>query len=217
MYILKAIAVFCLIVLVRGEPGRLVPINGTVGGSATAAEPLEVGLGSQPLGGSDANDTMEFDFVNLPGYGVVDDANSTANGSFSCYERRYGYYADVSRSCQMFHLCYPVREATTNSISYQRFSFVCSDNAFFDQAHLVCVENETSIACEDSEHYYEPSNDRLMESLQATQPGMFATEDESSNNGTSPDSSPSLTSQDAPSASASEQAYHVYNLYNDWY
>ncbi|XP_053212412.1 uncharacterized protein LOC128395942 [Panonychus citri] len=228
MYILKVVAVFCLILVVRCEPGRpLIPVNGTAGGSATAAEPLEVGVGGQPLtGDSEGNGTMEFDFVNLPGYGVVDDANSTLNGTFSCFERRYGYYADVSRSCQMFHLCYPVREPSGNSIVYQRFSFVCSDNAFFDQAHLVCVENETSIACEDSEHYYEPSNDRLMESLQATQPGMFATEDESINGTSSLPSSSDSSSSSSPSApssltpsesSPSEQAYHVYNLYNDWY
>ena len=112
-------------------------------------------------------DAVDFDFVNLPGYGVVDDANSTANASqFSCYQRRYGYYADVPKNCLMFHLCYPVQEPTTQQILFQRFSFVCSDDAIFDQQHLVCVDNETlSVPCEDAPSYFGPSNDKLIASL----------------------------------------------------
>lgn len=75
-----------------------------------------------------SGENVDFDFVNLPGYGVIDDLNSTANASqFSCYHRRYGYYADVAKQCLMFHLCYPVQEPTTQQILFQRFSFVCSD------------------------------------------------------------------------------------------
>lgn len=152
---------------------------------------------------ANTNETMEFDFVNLPGYGVVDDANSTSNGSFSCFERRYGYYADVSRDCQMFHLCYPVREPQTKQIVYQRFSFVCSENAVFDQAHLVCVDNDTSpIACEDSVQYYEVSNDRLLDSLQATQPGLFTMEEE-------PDSSSSNATAAAGEAGSAVEASSI--------
>lgn len=112
------------------------------------------------------NETM--DFVNLPGYGVVDDANSTTNASvFSCYNRRYGYYADMAKSCYMFHLCYPVQEPTTGALIFQRFSFVCSDNAVFDQQHLVCVDNDTlSYPCSDSHLYFTESNDKLIESMQ---------------------------------------------------
>lgn len=117
------------------------------------------------------NGTDAFDFVNLPGYGVVDDANSTLNASvFSCYNRRYGYYADIPKKCLMFHLCYPVQEPTTGQILFQRFSFVCSDNAIFDQQHLVCVDNETlSYACTESEQYYISSNDKLIEQMQQQQ------------------------------------------------
>lgn len=117
------------------------------------------------------NGTDAFDFVNLPGYGVVDEANSTLNASvFSCYNRRYGYYADIPKKCLMFHLCYPVQEPTTGQILFQRFSFVCSDNAIFDQQHLVCVDNETlSYACTESEQYYISSNDKLIEQMQQQQ------------------------------------------------
>lgn len=166
---------------------NVIAVNKTGSADAIATgNPIEIGHQGLPnpsaiLGAENANtnETIEFDFVNLPGYGVIDDANSTTNGSFSCYERRYGYYADISRACQMFHLCYPVKEPQTNQIIYQRFSFVCSENAVFDQAHLVCVDNDTApIACEESLQYYEVSNDRLLDSLQATQPGLFAMDEE---------------------------------------
>lgn len=119
----------------------------------------------------DGNGTDAFDFVNLPGYGVVDEANSTMNASvFSCYNRRYGYYADIPKKCLMFHLCYPIQEPTTGQIIFQRFSFVCSDNAIFDQQHLVCVDNETlSYSCTESEQYYISSNDKLIEQMQQQQ------------------------------------------------
>lgn len=116
--------------------------------------------------GGNGNETV--DFVNLPGYGVVDDANTTANASvFSCYNRRYGYYADIAKKCYMFHLCYPVQEPTSGLLIFQRFSFVCSDNAVFDQQHLVCVDNDTlSYPCSESHKYFTESNNKLIESMQ---------------------------------------------------
>ena len=127
---------------------------------------------------TDGNSTESLDFVNLPGYGVIDDANSTANASqFSCYNRRYGYYADIAKKCYMFHLCYPVQEPTSGQLIFQRFSFVCSDNAVFDQQNLVCVDNETlSYPCSEAHKYFVESNNKLIESMQQnaaamTQPG----------------------------------------------
>ncbi|KAI1280537.1 hypothetical protein HDE_13393 [Halotydeus destructor] len=135
---------------VQADDGQLVPV-------VTAIE------GAEAKNGTDE----DFDFVNLPGYGVIDDANSTANATqFSCYNRRYGYYADVPKSCLMFHLCYPVQEPTTQQILFQRFSFVCSEGSMFDQQHLVCVENGTvSVKCEDAPQYFGTSNDKLIASL----------------------------------------------------
>lgn len=114
------------------------------------------------------NSSESVDFVNLPGYGVVDDANTTVNSSvFSCYNRRYGYYADIAKNCYMFHLCYPVQEPTSGQLIFQRFSFVCSDNAVFDQQHLVCVDNETlPYPCSESHKFFIESNNKLIESMQ---------------------------------------------------
>lgn len=117
---------------------------------------------------TDTNSSESLDFVNLPGYGVVDEANSTGNASqFSCYNRRYGYYADIAKKCYMFHLCYPVQEPTSGQLIFQRFSFVCSDNAIFDQQNLVCVDNDTlTYPCSDAHKYFIESNNKLIESMQ---------------------------------------------------
>lgn len=145
--------------------------------------------------------------MNLPGYGVVDDANSTLNESFSCYEKRYGYYADIAKDCSVFHLCYPIREPTTQEIIYQRFSFVCSDNFVFDQRQLVCVDNETTpVSCEDSVDYYIPSNDRLIESLQQTQPDMFAEEEDTNVNNSSSTEASAASDADTATDSAAGTA-----------
>jgi len=139
------------------------------------AEPLDLDDLESYLNESDA---LELDFVNLPGYGILDDVNSAQNGSFSCYERHYGYYADITKDCSTFHLCYPVQETTSQRILYQRFSFFCSDNAVFDQQNLVCVENSTTpIDCHASVKYYAISNEKLLESLRETQPDMFVDEE----------------------------------------
>lgn len=106
--------------------------------------------------------------------GVLDERNSSLQGNFSCYERRYGYYADINKRCTHFHLCYPVKDGNTNEIVYQRFSFACSDNSIFDQQHLLCLD-ESSLAtkCESSPDYFNSSNERLVASLQQSAPGLF--------------------------------------------
>ncbi|RWS24229.1 peritrophin type-A domain protein 3-like protein [Leptotrombidium deliense] len=120
------------------------------------------------------NDSIEFDFVNLPGYGIIDDYNSTLSGNFSCFERRYGYYADVLKECSMFHLCYPTRDSSSEDITYQRFTFICSENGLFDQQNLVCVENGTlSSPCVEAPQLYDLSNVKLVESLQHSSPEFF--------------------------------------------
>lgn len=111
---------------------------------------------------------------NVSSTGVLDERNSSAQGNFSCYERRYGYYADINKRCTMFHLCYPVKDSQTNEIVYQRFSFACSDNSIFDQQHLLCLdENSLATKCESSPDYFNSSNERLVASLQQSAPGLF--------------------------------------------
>lgn len=138
--------------------------------------------GSPAVAGGSANQSeqLEFDFVNLPGYGVLDDANSSAGGNFSCYARRYGYYADIAKQCTLFHLCYPVKEpGVGGEIAYQRFSFACSDQSQFDQQHLLCLEPASvSTACDASEQHFDASNRRLVAALQQSAPGLFSLSEE---------------------------------------
>lgn len=113
-------------------------------------------------------------FLNVSSTGVLDERNSSLQGNFSCYERRYGYYADIQKKCAMFHLCYPVKDSNTNEIVYQRFSFACSDNSIFDQQHLLCLdENSLATKCENSPDFFNSSNERLVASLQQSAPGLF--------------------------------------------
>jgi len=124
---------------------------------------------------------LEFDFVNLPGYGVLDDANSSQSGNFSCYGRKYGYYADIyNHQCKLFHLCYPVKNPNNGDIVYQRFSFACSDESKFDQQHLLCLEPSSVITpCDQStEQYFDSSNRRLVDALQKSAPGLFSLSEE---------------------------------------
>jgi len=160
--------------------------NGSVRPRGERAE--SSGIDSAPKQNASTSDQLEFDFVNLPGYGVLDEKNTSQTGNFSCYERRYGYYADINKHCSMFHLCYPVKDGNTNEIVYQRFSFACSDNSIFDQQHLLCLdENSLATKCENSPDFFDSSNQRLILSLQQSAPGLFVISEEGAiiNNSTS--------------------------------
>ena len=53
--------------------------------------------------------------------------------AFSCEARPYGYYADVSNNCEVFHICLPLEDAEGNVIDYAQWSFVCGNTTIFDQ------------------------------------------------------------------------------------
>jgi len=172
------ITVICLI----GQLNAASLNNGSVRPRTERAEAITPGgvghhQSSQSTSSNQTNgEQLEFDFVNLPGYGVLDDINSTQSGNFSCYERRYGYYADTARHCTLFHLCYPVKEPNTGDIVYQRFSFACSDHSIFDQQHLLCLEQSAVVTpCEQSDKYFDASNQRLIAALQQSAPGFQLT------------------------------------------
>jgi hypothetical protein len=104
---------------------------------------------------------MGQDLLNstYPTYSGYDDAHSLNGSRFSCYGRSFGQYADVSKDCHIFHLCYPFVNFTTGELIYQRISFLCDANSVFDQQKFVCVDNSTlSFGCSDSPSLYESSN-----------------------------------------------------------
>jgi len=72
---------------------------------------------------------------------------------FDCTDRQFGYYADVSNNCQIFHLCMPY-EDSEGTPQLRMWSFLCGVGSIFDQAQLVCNYPTDSLPCEEAESFY---------------------------------------------------------------
>ncbi|XP_068242596.1 U-scoloptoxin(01)-Er1a-like isoform X1 [Palaemon carinicauda] len=72
---------------------------------------------------------------------------------FDCANRAYGYYADQSNNCAIFHVCYPYVDAEGNSFT-RMFSFLCGQGSIFDQSTLTCNFPEQALPCEAANTYY---------------------------------------------------------------
>ena len=82
---------------------------------------------------------------------------------FSCFGRSLGQYADVSKECRVFHLCYPFLNESSGQLLYQRLTFLCDEESVFDQERLICTENATmEHSCQDSEALYKTSNQKYL-------------------------------------------------------
>eukprot|EP00095_Tigriopus_kingsejongensis_P006530 maker-scaffold3252_size9516-snap-gene-0.3 protein:Tk06530 transcript:maker-scaffold3252_size9516-snap-gene-0.3-mRNA-1 annotation:"cuticle protein" len=58
--------------------------------------------------------------------------------SFCCDSREYGYYAFVSKNCQIFHICLPIEDDAESIIETAQWSFICGNGTMFDQQTLSC-------------------------------------------------------------------------------
>lgn len=77
--------------------------------------------------------------------------SNIVDSEFSCDDRQPGYYADIDNDCQIFHRCVEDRKAI--------YSFICPEQTIFNQKALVCVwNNSMDFDCEDSDDYYDESN-----------------------------------------------------------
>jgi len=105
--------------------------------------------------------------------GPISDDNSTSesyNGEFTCNDRKFGYYADEGRNCSYYHLCIPVTLPIFRQRTYyQRLSFICADNTWFDQTVIRCAA-APSIPCSDSHKYYEQSSHLLLNNTSTESP-----------------------------------------------
>ncbi|CAG2170832.1 unnamed protein product [Oppiella nova] len=73
-------------------------------------------------------------------------SNQTSNTSFRCeYMRYFGYYADVSSNCRVFHVCTP---------DGRKASFVCPNGLLFNQKLTVC-DWRYNVECERSVSFYD--------------------------------------------------------------
>nr|XP_027229925.1 uncharacterized protein LOC113821611 [Penaeus vannamei] len=70
------------------------------------------------------------------------------NTGFDCAELPYGYYADTSNDCALFHVCLPYID---NDLYITRhFSFMCGEGTMFDQERLVCAFPEEALPCSEA-------------------------------------------------------------------
>eukprot|EP00095_Tigriopus_kingsejongensis_P007124 snap_masked-scaffold1097_size63051-processed-gene-0.10 protein:Tk07124 transcript:snap_masked-scaffold1097_size63051-processed-gene-0.10-mRNA-1 annotation:"cuticle protein" len=74
--------------------------------------------------------------------------------SFSCDSREYGYYADVSNNCQIFHICLPIEDDAGSIIETAQWSFICGNGTIFDQQSLSCNYETDSVPCDQAESLY---------------------------------------------------------------
>lgn len=91
------------------------------------------------------------------------DLKSHRNGSileksnFTCYGKNLGYYADIEEDCKVYHFCL-LGEYSGDSV-YQRISYKCLNDTYFDQQALDCVDqSKMSSPCGESYLFYESSN-----------------------------------------------------------
>merc|ERR1712079_483523 len=65
--------------------------------------------------------------------------------SFSCEGRAYGYYADPSTNCQVFHICLGDGDI--------KWSFLCPNQTIFNQQYFVC-DYAINVECNNAESFY---------------------------------------------------------------
>jgi hypothetical protein len=69
--------------------------------------------------------------------------------------KSYGYYADVSNNCQIYHVCQPSTTAKGEPVIYQ-FTQFCPNQTRFDQKLLSCqsLDFPGLLPCAQSVQYY---------------------------------------------------------------
>ncbi|XP_069166102.1 pneumococcal serine-rich repeat protein [Procambarus clarkii] len=77
------------------------------------------------------------------------------NDNFSCDSRPYGYYADQSHKCQVFHICMPVTTATGRTLDTFQFSFFCPNQTRFSQDSRTCIDEERAFPCHKAHTLYD--------------------------------------------------------------
>lgn len=90
--------------------------------------------------------------------------------TFSCYGRELGYYADIKLDCKIYHFCSMMENFGEQA--YQRVSYLCLEDTYFDQGDLNCVKQEyLTVPCEKAEEYYDSSN-KQFDSKEESQPSI---------------------------------------------
>uniref|UniRef100_A0A0P4WRW9 Chitin-binding type-2 domain-containing protein n=1 Tax=Scylla olivacea TaxID=85551 RepID=A0A0P4WRW9_SCYOL len=90
--------------------------------------------------------------------GYLDILGAEPVQNFDCVGRAYGYYADVSTDCRVFHVCLPITDDAGELAETAHFSFFCGNQTIFSQESLTCAHSDLAFPCDEAESLYESSN-----------------------------------------------------------
>ncbi|XP_063599619.1 U-scoloptoxin(01)-Cw1a-like [Penaeus indicus] len=90
--------------------------------------------------------------------GYLDVLGAEPVQNFDCSGRAYGYYADVSSDCRVFHVCLPVADDLGELLETAQFSFFCGNQTVFSQESLTCAHSEEAFPCDQAETLFDVSN-----------------------------------------------------------
>uniref|UniRef100_A0A4D5R924 SLPTX1 n=1 Tax=Scolopendra viridis TaxID=118503 RepID=A0A4D5R924_SCOVI len=74
-----------------------------------------------------------------------------SDSKFSCENRQLGYYADVEKNCDIFHIC-------DGKVPAKRYTFACINKTKFNQPSTECIFEVETVFCEASPSRYDSSN-----------------------------------------------------------
>lgn len=102
---------------------------------------------------------------------IPDFASFKNTSTFTCYGKETGYYADVKLGCRVYHFCTQM-DSLGDTPPYQRMSYICLEDSYFDQKDLNCVRKEDlKVPCDRAELEYEKSN-KQFDPKEESQPSM---------------------------------------------
>ncbi|XP_042882429.1 U-scoloptoxin(01)-Cw1a-like [Penaeus japonicus] len=90
--------------------------------------------------------------------GYLDVLGAEPVQAFDCAGRSYGYYADVSSDCRVFHVCLPVSDDLGDLVETAQYSFFCGNQTVFSQESLTCAHPQEAFPCDQAETLYDLSN-----------------------------------------------------------
>ncbi|XP_042882408.1 U-scoloptoxin(01)-Er1a-like isoform X1 [Penaeus japonicus] len=100
---------------------------------------------------------LAFRFSN----GYLDVLGAEPVQNFDCADRAYGYYADVSSDCRVFHVCLPVSDDLGEIVETAQYSFFCGNQTVFSQDSLTCAHPQEAFPCDQAETLFDSVNARF--------------------------------------------------------
>ncbi|XP_042882410.1 U-scoloptoxin(01)-Cw1a-like isoform X2 [Penaeus japonicus] len=93
--------------------------------------------------------------------GYLDVLGAEPVQAFDCADRKYGYYADVSSDCRVFHVCLPFSDDLGEIVKTAQYSFFCGNQTVFSQKSLTCAHPQDAYPCDKAETIFDSVNARF--------------------------------------------------------